>query len=119
MLIFSYADLSGAILFQNNMIGADFSYADLTGAEIIYTVIGNANFTGANLSDAFFHDVYGSDYILNGAIYNEGTTLPNGIIPQRLGMIFVSEVPLPAGIYLFLSGLVGLGVLKNKKSKLN
>jgi hypothetical protein len=31
----------------------------------------------------------------------------------------VSSVPLPAGIYLFLSGLVGLGVLKNKKSKLN
>ena len=28
--------------------------------------------------------------------------------PDDYGMIFVSEVPLPAGIYLFLSGLVGL-----------
>ena len=45
-----------------------------------------------------------------------GSWYQSTIDPQSLGMIFVSEVPLPAGIYLFLSGLVGLGLMRGRNA---
>ena len=69
--------------------------------------------------------LWGDDSYVNVRIQNNlyATSLEEGDIAQiqkKFGVIGVSvelqPVPLPAGIYLFLSGLVGLGVLKNKKS---
>ena len=59
---------------------------------------------GANLTNANLYGAY-----LAGALYNDQTLLD--FDPVAAGMTFV---PLPAGIYLFLSGLVGLGLVKSR-----
>jgi len=47
--------------------------------------------------------------------YDENTIFASSMDPEALGMVFVFAVPLPAGIYLFLSGLIGLGLIKKRK----
>ena len=102
----SDANLSGAYLHWSNLSGANLSYADLSNSTLFRAYLGGSNLQGANLSGAYINL-----WTISGATYNESTELPFDFDHQtfeELGMIFVSEVPLPAGIYLFLSGLVGL-----------
>ena len=42
------------------------------------------------------------------------SSLVSTIFDNNSSLVF-SPVPLPAGIYLFLSGLVGLGLIRNKR----
>ena len=136
---FQNANLQGAYLVSANFLnsdisGADFSNANLQSAFLSSDVLSNPflsiNFTSADLSNADLADMeVWSENTFTGAIYNESTLLPTELNllggdlfpspfdPITQGMIFVSEVPLPAGVYLFLSGLFGLSLLGRRKSK--
>ena len=121
------AELQGAILNNVNLSGANltntyFSFNDFTSSDLSNTNFTNARVWGVNFSDSDFSgsnlsqiDLDWDGAIYTNAIYSESTTFPTGFDPAAEGMIFVSEVPLPAGIYLFLSGLVGLGLIKRRK----
>ena len=100
-----FANLYGANLNNANLIGANLSNANFWNAELI-----NSDISLANLRDT----IKWNTAIYTGAIYSESTIFPSGMNPETYGMIFVSEVPLPAGIYLFLSGLVGLGLMRGR-----
>jgi uncharacterized protein YjbI with pentapeptide repeats len=136
---FENANLQGAYLVGANFLnsdisGADFSNANLQSAYLSSSVLTqpglSINFTSADLSNADLEDMeFWSENTFTGAIYNESTLLPtelntlgddlytSSFDPITQGMIFVSEVPLPAGIYLFLSGLCGLSLLGRRKFK--
>ena len=60
--------------------------------------------------------MYIDDSNFNLATYNQSTIFAEDFDPIAEGMIFVSEVPLPAGITLFLSGLVGLGLIRGRNA---
>ena len=115
----SYADLSGADLagvdLRNTTMtnvgldDTDLSGAVLTGADLTNAFLWNADLTDADLTDAGMLNIF-----VGGTTYNDQTIFPANFDPAAGGMIFISEVPLPAGIYLFLSGLVGLGLLRKK-----
>ena len=54
----------------------------------------------------------------NGNPYNVDPNYNNQFAwPVHDGDIGLAPVPLPAGIYLFLSGLVGLGLMRGRRSK--
>ena len=116
----SYTDLHRSYLSYANLSYANLYGADLTEANLSYANLSYADLSGAYLSLAQRYDpVLDNDFVyaaafLNGAIYNDQTKLPTGFDPIAEGMIFVSEVPLPAGIYLFLSGLAGLGLMRGR-----
>tara|TARA_B110000879_G_scaffold197817_1_gene268935 strand:- start:323 stop:1087 length:765 start_codon:yes stop_codon:yes gene_type:complete len=97
----------------------NFSYSDLTGSVFDYTLLDGANFDNANLESVHFINMesgYFQTTSLLNATYNDQTIFPENFDPVAAGMIFVSEVPLPAGIYLFLSGLVGLGLIRGRNA---
>ena len=134
---FSNSTLTGFNNGSSTFANVNFRNATLYSSGSMFEVNGfnGSDFCGASIqlgsdgvrSDAEIPTIFG------GAIFCESTTLPNyryydedenfnTIISywdpvDDLGMIFVSEVPLPAGIYLFLSGLVGLGLMRGRKSK--
>jgi len=108
----SYANFQSAALEIARFNHSDLSNADFTGAYMNGAELLGANLSGANLS---FIILCCDQIYVNGAFYNDMTTFPSGFDPEARGMIFVSEVPLPAGIYLFLSGLVGLGAARSRK----
>ena len=114
----SYVNLSLSILWFSNLSGANLTGANLENTHLSGVDFSNANLSGANLIGA---DIMGEvmtgfpGAVYDGATYSESTLFPSGFDPVAEGMIFVSEVPLPAGIYLFLSGLVGLGLEKESK----
>ena len=141
---FHYADLSGAVLWGANLTNANLSFSvlsganlsdanlnhsDLTAADLYYTDLSGANLSGANLNaaemtmanfsyadltyaDLSFAITYSTDFL--HATYNNFTIFDTDFDPIAAGMINISEVPLPAGIYLFLSGLVGLGLMRGR-----
>ena len=92
----------------------NFSYSDLTGSFFDSTNLDATNFDNANLESVYFINLTGERFqtasLLN-ATYNDQTIFPENFDPVAAGMTFV---PLPAGIYLFLSGLVGLGLIKRR-----
>ena len=128
----SNANLSGGYLVDANLTNAVIANANLTSANLqnanlANTRLTNANFSYANLKNANlsntleFHDAGWHSANFTGATYNQFTIFPTSdecwncdFDPVAEGMIFVSEVPLPAGIYFFLSGLVGLGLIRGK-----
>ena len=100
---------------------------------------GGSDFCGADLSSIQINFVYGNPF--SGSKYCESTIFNVGQVevwqddetglmtftpesytfyvdfdPDEFGMIFVSEVPLPPGISLFLSGLVGLGLMRGRNA---
>ena len=97
---FSGGNLYGANLSSANLYDANLSYAHLFNAELNNADLTNAILSGAELTDAF---------------YNDQTIFPTGFDPIAAGMINASPVPLPAGIYLFLSGLVGLSAVRIRR----
>ena len=108
----SGADLAGVDLRNTTMtnvglVDTDLSGADLTGADLTNAFLWNADLTDADLTDAGMLNIF-----VGGTTYNDQTIFPANFDPAAGGMIFISEVPLPAGITLFLSGLVGLGVMR-------
>ena len=137
--VFSGADLSGSDLSLTlGWSSADFTDAlynrdtvlpnlsgMLVGSELIplwdYTFNGvipqictEANYYGSCIS---FRDVAAGETL--SILTDEGRFLIGSwyqltFNPDDYGMIFVSEVPLPAGITLFLSGLVGLGLMRGR-----
>ena len=113
----NHADLSNANLSYANLSYADLTFANLSnanlsGAKLIDTDLSSAQLIGADLSNADLLAARLDHANLTGAFYNHQTYFDPYIDPIAEGMIFVSEVPLPAGIYLFLSGIVGLGLMR-------
>ena len=106
----SYANISNSNLTNTNLYSADMYFtnfsnsilqnANLSYSDMYYSNLKNANLLNADLSGALLIGVN-----FSGAIFNSDTIFPDGFNPAAAGMTFV---PLPAGIYLFLSGLVGL-----------
>jgi|GEM_PF-2595650 len=96
---------------QNNFTDANLSNA------VFWSSVTNSNFSGANFSGANFSEklLNSGAIIFAGSTYDENTIFASSMDPEALGMVFVSAVPLPAGIYLFLSGLIGLGLIKKRK----
>ena len=88
------ADLTGAILY-----GADLTYADLTYAALTVAILSNADLTNADLTYA---DLYGANLTnadltgaynwqsstWTGATYNDATVFPDGMNPEKYGMIY-------------------------------
>ena len=74
----------------------------------------------------YFETTNGWDYVLRGALFSFGngqqypdyypTYFETFTWPVHDGDIG-NPVPLPAGIYLFLSGLVGLGLMRGRRSQ--
>ena len=108
------ADLTDADLSNATLIGTNFKRADLTNADLSNADISNAFFKFTDLSGADLTNIIGWETAsFNKAYYSLQTLLPTEMIPQELNM---KLVPLPAGITLFLSGLVGLGLMRGKNS---
>jgi len=127
---FRHTTLNNAI-FRNTDFGTMFIEDGMS--------FGGSNFCGADLSSIQLNFVYGNPF--SGSKYCESTIFNVGQVevwqddetglmtftpesytfyvdfdPDEFGMIFVSEVPLPPGISLFLSGLVGLGLMKGRNA---
>ena len=83
------------------------------GQENHYWMSGDYFFENGNLSIyKWFYDFN------NGNPYNVDPNYNNQFAwPVHDGDIGLAPVPLPAGIYLFLSGLVGLGLIRSRRSK--
>ena len=136
------SDLSGSDLSQTqNWLTADFANASynlgtifpfisgLQAGEILVTlesspfngvvpqVCDETPYSGATCT--VFRDIAEGEFLAaltpDGLIYS-GIWYQSTLDPISEGMIFVSEVPLPAGIYLFLSGLVGLGLMRGRNA---
>ncbi|MDB2410684.1 VPLPA-CTERM sorting domain-containing protein [Pseudomonadales bacterium] len=106
----SGANLSGANFSGGNLYGANLSSANLYGSDLSYAHLFNAELNSADLTNAIL-----SGAELTDAFYNDQTIFPSGFDPIAAGMINASPVPLPAGIYLFLSGLVGLSAVRIRR----
>ena len=111
------ADLSdGTDMSHTNFTNADLTNANLTNTKLFFTNFSYADLSGVNFSGAV--ELQGatptwSYATFTGAKYNNLTTFAENMNPQTLGMTFV---PLPAGITLFLSGLVGLGLMRGRNA---
>ncbi len=98
------ADLTGAYLTVANLTGAYLTYADLNYAELTYANLTYANLTDAELTVANLHgadltvaNLYGADLhgaynwqssTWTGATYNDATVFPDGMNPEKYGMIY-------------------------------
>lgn len=107
------ANLQGAILRNTNLqnatlINTDLSYANIVLSDLKNTDLTGANLVGTNLSS--LHNLHLATFANNP--YNHETQFPNGFNPQAYNMTYV---PIPAGIYFFLSGFFGLGFIKKIK----
>jgi uncharacterized protein YjbI with pentapeptide repeats len=107
------ANLQGAILRNTNLqnatlINTDLSYANIVLSDLKNTDLTGANLVGTNLSS--LHNLHLATFANNP--YNHETQFPNGFNPQSYNMTYV---PIPAGIYFFLSGFFGLGYIKKIK----
>ena len=126
----NYADLTGADLnYANlngaNLTGADLNYADLTGANLFYANLNyadliNANLYGANLTNADLYGAYLTGANLTnadltgaynwqsstwtGATYNDATIFPEGMNPEKLGMIYDDTADVTEGACCVTSG---------------
>ena len=112
--IFSNAKMNDADLRQTTIESTDLYKAKLIRADFRNATFSNqvnvflAEMSNSDLRGADFGDTDLSATFLYGAKYDENTIFPSGFDPSTANMVFMSQVPLPAGITLFLSGLVGL-----------
>ena len=74
-----YANLTGAYLYYADLFGADLTDANLFGADLTDANLNGANLTGAN---------YWETAIWAGATYNNSTIFPEGMNPEKVGMIY-------------------------------
>lgn len=130
---FHFADLSGSdlsfgIFSEAKMYDADLRQTtiestDLYKAKLIRVDFRNATFSNevnVFLAEMSNSDLRGTDLgdtdlsatFLYGAKYDENTIFPSGFDPSSANMVFTSEVPLPATLWLFSSGLISLRFLK-------
>ena len=89
-----YADLTGANLYNANLLDANLYYANLTnanlfGADLFVANLANANLSGANLFSAVD---WQKAYDWTGATYNDATIFPEGMNPEKYGMIYDSGI---------------------------
>ena len=106
---FTGANLSNMTFTNGWSLSAYFTHANLSGANLSGSVIGNANFGSADLTGSNLTNLIGwlsADF--NLALYDNDTVFGVGMNPVDLNMIFVSEIPLPASIWLLVSGLAAL-----------
>ena len=87
----SLRDHDQSFFSSTNLLGAINQLKNGTLSEFEYSALG------------FLHKSSGED-VINKYLFIEG----------QVNTLSVSEVPLPAGIYLFLSGLVGLGLMRGR-----
>jgi hypothetical protein len=83
------ANLTNANLTGADLYSADLHYANLTGAYLYYADLFGADLTDANLNGA---NLTGANYwetaIWAGATYNNSTIFPEGMNPEKVGMIY-------------------------------
>lgn len=87
----------GVKLFFADLVGVDLSYANLSGASLARAALVDAKLAGADLSRAYLSwtDLSGAVLLkanlsgakLEGAIYNNATTFPEGFNPEDHDMI--------------------------------
>jgi uncharacterized protein YjbI with pentapeptide repeats len=98
------ADLTNANLIVANLNGADLGSAELTNANLhganlinaylVYANLNGANLTNANLTNANLYsaNLYSAEYwqfaTWAGATYNDATIFPEGMNPEKYGMIY-------------------------------
>ena len=107
-----FADLRNASLDNVGISVSNMAFADLSGTSLTGALFLNTYLVGANLQS---ETLFAAD--LRSAIYNDQTLFPADFDPVAAGMIIgdTTFVPLPTGIYLFLSGLMGLGAARIRR----
>ena len=99
-------------LYKAKLMRVDFRNATFSNqVNVFLAEMSNSDLRGTDLGDTDLSATF-----LYGARYDENTIFPSGFDPSSANMVFISEIPLPAGIYLFLSGLVGLGLIRGRNS---
>jgi hypothetical protein len=93
--------------------------------ELVYETSGTYSLSGGSFSSStnslwatangFLGNIGGPVLSNFNVTYWDSASGPGG--PDRQDLVTVSEVPLPAAVWLFGSGLVGLGVLSRKRRK--
>lgn len=79
---FAGADFAHANFAESDLADANLSRANLTRASLRGANLENANLKGANLRGADLSDARGLDEVqLAGAILDETTRLPHGVVP--------------------------------------
>ena len=86
---FSYADLTYSCLVGITLENVNFSHADLSNAYLSWSDCKNANFTGATLTTAHLEgaNLTGANFsnaIVNGATYDQYTTLPASLTTEQI-----------------------------------
>ena len=88
------AELTNANLHGANLINAYLVYANLNGANLTNANLNGANLTNANLTNANLYsaNLYSAEYwqfaTWAGATYNDATIFPEGMNPEKYGMIY-------------------------------
>ena len=104
------ATIEGTDLYKAKLMRTDFRNATFSNqANVSLAEMSNSDLRGTNFGDTDLSATF-----LYGAKYDEKTIFPSGFDPSIANMVFISEVPLPTSIYLFLSGLVGLGLMRGR-----
>jgi hypothetical protein len=89
----TYADLVGADLSNANLFYADLILANLSSANLNGADLSNSNLTGAALFGAdLFGAIEWQTATWAGAAYNDATIFPNGMNPEKFGMIYDSII---------------------------
>lgn len=80
-------DFSGSRLIGTNFKGANLAHVDFRGANISCTNMVGTRLNGAKLMGANLYGVDLSRTIIKGAMYDDGTKLPDGFDPEKYGLI--------------------------------
>ena len=79
--------LTSVFMMDSNLTNANLTGVDMTGAKMYGPILTGANVSGANL-----YAVSGwSDATWTGATYNDDTIFPDGMNPEKYGMIYLSD----------------------------
>ena len=99
------ADLSGVLLNYANLPGANLTDANLIGVNLHTAKLFGVNLTNAYLSDA---NLYGAQSRQSahwhGATYNDATIFPEGMNPEKFGMIYDDTADVTEGACCVTSG---------------
>ena len=100
----------GANLTGANLTGADLPDANLTDANLIGVNLHTAKLFGVNLTNAYLSDanLYGAQSWQSahwhGATYNDATIFPEGMNPEKFGMIYDDTADVTEGACCVTSG---------------
>jgi len=100
----------------NIFVDPEYFDASIQQENNILNVLSYAYWFAESTEYQYPRDSYAYFFTNSGSLYeSNGAHFSLLVWPVHDGDIGASPVPLPAGIYLFLSGLVGLGLIKRRK----